>query len=150
MGEIFKFSCLGIIALIILGVFAAITGGGDDKVVEAPSIKPKQEAQTTTPVTKEEQKKEELEKEDSKKDEVSKNKLGISKAEFDQIQNGMSYEEVKNIIGSDGKVISERRQAGDQFYTIMYSWKSEKGLGANARFMFQEGKLKNKSQFGLK
>jgi hypothetical protein len=149
MGEIFKFACLGIIALIVLGVIVAIEGEGDDKV-EAPITKTKQKAQTTVPVVKEEQKKEEPKKEEPKKEEVPKNKPGISKTEFDQIQNGMSYEEVKNIIGSDGKVISERGQAGDQFYTIMYSWKSEKGLGANARFMFQEGKLQNKSQFGLK
>ncbi|CAH2464436.1 MULTISPECIES: DUF3862 domain-containing protein [Bacillus cereus group] len=149
MGEIFKFACLGIIALIVLGVIAAITGGGDDKV-EAPSTEPKQEVLTTTPVTKEEPKKEEPKKEEPNKEEAPKNKPGISKAEFDQIQNGMSYEEVKNIIGSDGEVMSESGQAGDQFHTIMYSWKNEKGLGANARFMFQEGKLQNKSQFGLK
>ncbi|EOO71750.1 DUF3862 domain-containing protein [Bacillus mycoides] len=135
MGEIFKFACLGIIALIVLGVIAAM----DDKV-EAPSTEPKQEAQTTAPVTKEE----------PKIEEAPKNKPGINKAKFDQIQNGMSYEEVKNIIGSDGKVISEGGQAGDHFHTIMYSWKGEKGLGANANFMFLEGKLQNKSQFGLK
>lgn len=149
MGEIFKFACLGIIALIVLGVIVAIKGGGDDKV-EAPITETKQKAQTTMPIIKEEQKKEEPKKEEPKKEEAPKNKPGISKAEFDQIQNGMSYEEVKNIIGSDGKVISESGQTGDQFYTIMYSWKSEKGVGANARFMFQEGKLQNKSQFGLK
>nr|WP_088326653.1 DUF3862 domain-containing protein [Bacillus cereus] len=149
MGEIFKFSCLGIIALIVLGVIVAIEDASDDKVA-APITEIKQKAQTTAPVIKEKTKKEELEKEDSKKEEEQKNKPGISRDEFDQIQNGMSYEEVKNIIGSDGKVISESGQTGDQFYTIMYSWKSEKGLGANARFMFLEGKLQNKSQFGLK
>ncbi|ALZ64585.1 hypothetical protein FORC13_p100 (plasmid) [Bacillus cereus] len=149
MGEIFKFACLGIIALIVLGVIAAITGGGDDKV-EAPSTEQKQEDPATVPVIKEEPKKEDPKKEEPKKEEVPKNKPGISKAEFNQIQNGMNYEEVKKIIGSDGEVVSKSGQAGDQFYTIMYSWKSEKGLGANARFMFQEGKLQNKSQFGLK
>ncbi|WP_257144213.1 DUF3862 domain-containing protein [Bacillus cereus] len=91
-----------------------------------------------------------MKKENFKKEEAQKNTPGISKAEFNQIKNGMSYEEVKSIIGNDGKVISEIAQTGNQFYTIMYSWKSEKGLGANARFMFQEGKLQNKSQFGLK
>ncbi|QIW21221.1 DUF3862 domain-containing protein [Bacillus thuringiensis] len=139
MGKIFKFGCLGFIVLIVLGVIVALAGGGDDKV-EAPSTEPKQEAQTTAPVTKEE----------PKIEEAPKNKPGINKAKFDQIQNGMSYEEVKNIIGSDGEVISEGGQAGDQFHTIMYSWKGEKGLGANANFMFLEGKLQNKSQFGLK
>lgn len=149
MGEIFKVSCLGIIALIVIVVIVVIEGAVDDKV-EAPITEIKQKAQTTAPVIKEETKNEEFEKEDSKKEAVQKNKPGISRDEFDQIQNGMSYEEVKNIIGSDGKIISESGKTGDQFYTIMYSWKSEKGLEANARFMFQEGKLQNKSQFGLK
>ncbi|MDA1553048.1 MULTISPECIES: DUF3862 domain-containing protein [Bacillus cereus group] len=152
MGKIFKFGCLGFIALIVLGAIAAALGGGDDKK-ETTSSEPKQETQA--PAAKEEPKKEEVKKEEPKKEEpkkeeAPKNKPGISKAEFDQIQNGMSYDEVKAIIGSDGEVLSESGQAGEQFHTIMYKWDGEKGFGANANFMFQEGKLQNKSQFGLK
>lgn len=152
MGKIFKFGCLGFIGLIVLGVIAAALGGGYDKK-EKTSTEPKQETQA--PAAKEEPKKEEVKKEEPKKEEpkkeeAPKNKPGISKAEFDQIQNGMSYDEVKAIIGSDGEVLSETGQAGDQFHTIMYKWDGEKGFGANANFMFQEGKLQNKSQFGLK
>ncbi|PGA33291.1 hypothetical protein COL81_26815 [Bacillus toyonensis] len=152
MGKIFKFGCLGFIALIVLGAIGAALGGGDDKKEKA-STEPKQETQA--PAAKEEPKKEEVKKEEPKKEEpkkkeAPKNKPGISKAEFDQIQNGMSYDEVKAIIGSDGEVLSETGQAGDQFHTIMYKWDGEKGFGANANFMFQEGKLQNKSQFGLK
>ena len=140
MGKIFKFGCLGFIALIVLGAIAAALGGGDDKK-ETTSSEPKQETQA--PAAKEEPKKEE-----PKKEEAPKNKPGISKAEFDQIQNGMSYDEVKAIIGSDGEVLSESGQAGEQFHTIMYKWDGEKGFGANANFMFQERKLHNNSQFG--
>ncbi|ETT88907.1 MULTISPECIES: DUF3862 domain-containing protein [Bacillus] len=147
MGKIFKFGCLGIIALIVLGAIGAALSGGDDKKEKA-STEPKQETQA--PVAKEEPKKEEVKKEEPKKEEAPKNKPGISKAEFDKIQNGMSYDEVKAIIGSDGEVLSETGQAGEQFHTIMYKWDGEKGFGANANFMFQEGKLQNKSQFGLK
>ncbi|MDA1860937.1 DUF3862 domain-containing protein [Bacillus tropicus] len=152
MGKIFKFGCLGFIGLIVLGAIAAALGGGDDKK-ETTSSEPKQETQA--PAAKEEPKKEEVKKEEPKKEEpkkeeAPKNKPGISKAEFDQIQNGMSYDEVKAIIGSDGEVLSESGQAGEQFHTIMYKWDGEKGFGANANFMFQEGKLQNKSQFGLK
>lgn len=147
MGEIFKFGCLGIIALIVLGAIGAALSGGDDKKEKA-STEPKQETQA--PATKEDPKKEEVKKEEPKKEETPKNKPGISKAEFDKIQNGMSYDEVKAIIGSDGEVLSETGQAGEQFHTIMYKWDGEKGFGANANFMFQEGKLQNKSQFGLK
>ncbi|KXI52410.1 MULTISPECIES: DUF3862 domain-containing protein [Bacillus cereus group] len=142
MGKIFKFGCLGFIGLIVLGVIAAALGGENDKK-ETTSSEPKQETQA--PSTKETPKKEE-----TKKEEAPKNKPGVSKAEFDQIQNGMSYDEVKAIIGSDGEVLSESGQAGEQFHTIMYKWDGEKGFGANANFMFQEGKLQNKSQFGLK
>ncbi|MBJ8090217.1 DUF3862 domain-containing protein [Bacillus cereus] len=153
MGKIFKFGCLGIIALIVLGAIGAALGGGDDDKKEKASTEPKQETQA--PAAKEEPKKEEVKKEEPKKEEpkkeeAPKNKPGISKAEFDQIQNGMSYDEVKAIIGSDGEVLSETGQAGEQFHTIMYKWDGEKGFGANANFMFQEGKLQNKSQFGLK
>ncbi|PGB21675.1 hypothetical protein COM06_30045 [Bacillus toyonensis] len=153
MGKIFKFGCLGFIALIVLGAIGAAMGGGDDDKKEKASTEPKQETQA--PAAKEEPKKEEVKKEEPKKEEpkkeeAPKNKPGISKAEFDQIQNGMSYDEVKAIIGSDGEVLSETGQAGDQFHTIMYKWDGEKGFGANANFMFQDGKLQNKSQFGLK
>ncbi|CAH2465608.1 DUF3862 domain-containing protein [Bacillus mycoides] len=151
MGKIFKFGCLGFIGLIVLGIIASALGGGDDKK-EKSSTEPKQETQAPAAkeTPKEEVKKEEPKKEEAKKEEAPKNKPGISKAEFDQIQNGMSYDEVKAIIGSDGEVLSETGQAGDQFHTIMYKWDGEKGFGANANFMFQEGKLQNKSQFGLK
>ena len=74
----------------------------------------------------------------------------ISKAEFDQIRNGMSYEEVKYIIGGEGEMLSESGNPGDQFYTVMYSYKGKGGLGANANFMFQNGQLQNKSQIGLR
>lgn len=53
---------------------------------------------------------------DNKKETTSiapKNKPVISKAEFDQIQTGMNYGEVKNIIGSDGEIMSESGQDGD-------------------------------------
>ncbi|MFA2809049.1 DUF4352 domain-containing protein [Bacillus mycoides] len=50
MGKIFKFGCLGFIALIVLGIIAASLGGGDDKK-EQSSTGTKQE--TTAPVAKE-------------------------------------------------------------------------------------------------
>lgn len=133
MGKIFKFGCLGIIALIVLGIIIAALGGGGE------SEKTSKETST-----------QEQSKSDNKAKEESGNKEGISKAEFDQIQNGMTYEEVKGIIGSEGEVLSETGSAGDQFHTIMYKWDGEKGFGANANFTFQEDKLQNKSQFGLK
>lgn len=78
------------------------------------------------------------------------NKPSISKAEFDKIQNGMSYEEVTAIIGGPGEMNSETGEKGSQFYTVLYSYQGEGGFGANAILTFQGGKLENKTQMGLK
>ncbi|MDA2593848.1 hypothetical protein PDQ30_26855 [Bacillus cereus group sp. Bc065] len=90
-----------------------------------------------------------------KADEENKQRAGaskptISKDEFNRIENGMTYDQVKEIIGSDGEVMSEGGDKGTEYYTVMYMWKGEGSPGANANFMFQGGKLNNKAQFGLK
>ena len=77
------------------------------------------------------------------------NNTTMNKAEFDQIQNGMSYAEVVQITGCEGEVISAAGTDGDQFRTIMYKWKGHGGFGANSNAMFQGGKLISKSQLGL-
>ncbi|MGE1217546.1 DUF4352 domain-containing protein [Bacillus toyonensis] len=78
MGKIFKFGCLGFIALIVLGAIAAALGGGDDEKEKASS-EPKQETQA--PVAKEEPKKEEPKKELSKEGESSKVKIAVGSVE---------------------------------------------------------------------
>ncbi|MGG1516998.1 DUF3862 domain-containing protein [Paenibacillus oryzisoli] len=79
-----------------------------------------------------------------------KNKPSMSKAEFDQIQNGMTYAQVTEIIGGPGEIMSEVGEKGSEFYTVMYMYDGEGSLGANANLMFQGGKLNSKAQFGLK
>jgi len=74
----------------------------------------------------------------------------MHKAEFDQLKSGMSYKECTAIIGGPGEVVSESGSPGDQFYTVMYQYKGEGELGANANLMFQGDKLANKAQMGLK
>lgn len=86
----------------------------------------------------------------SSENEKVNNNPKMSKKEFDSIKNGMSYEEVVNIIGGDGELLSETGTSGEQFHTMMYSWEGENGLGSNANATFQNGKLVNKAQFGLK
>lgn len=74
----------------------------------------------------------------------------ISLAEFNEIQSGMEYQEVFDIIGSKGKILSETDAGlGDAYYTVMYQWTGEGSVGANASVMFQGGKVINKSQIGL-
>ncbi|RKF23598.1 hypothetical protein D6851_02465 [Altericroceibacterium spongiae] len=60
----------------------------------------------------------------------------------------MTPSEVEAIVGSPGEVISENELGGIR--TIMVQWDGENGFGANANAMFQDGKLIQKSQFGLK
>jgi hypothetical protein len=69
----------------------------------------------------------------------------VTKAEYDQIKEGMSYEEVCSIIGNRGEEQSRSDLAG--ITTVMYAWSNSNGSNMNA--MFQTGKLIQKAQFGL-
>lgn len=75
-------------------------------------------------------------------------KVLITLEEYNRIENGMTYEEVRDIIGGDGTLMSEVGEKDSPYYTVSYSWEG-KGLGANANFTFQGGKLSVKAQFGL-
>lgn len=74
----------------------------------------------------------------------------ITLAQFNQIQNGMSYQQVVQIIGRQGTVMSENNIDAGQFsvHTVMYTW--EAGFMANMNAMFQNDKLMSKAQLGLK
>lgn len=54
------------------------------------------------------------------------------------------------IIGGPGEIMSEVGQKGDDLYTVIYVYKGEGSLGANANFTFQSGKLQMEAQAGLK
>ena len=69
----------------------------------------------------------------------------VTKAEYDQVGNGMTYEQVTAIIGASGSELSRGDLAG--FTSVMYSWTNSNSSGMNA--MFQNGKLVQKAQFGL-
>lgn len=128
-----------IVAIVAISAYSG--GGTEEKATEKKTPEVTEKTQTSTEVTKEEPKKEEPKKEAPKKD-------GISKAEFEQIQNGMTYDEVKGIVGSEGELQSESEVAG--YKTVMYMFKGESGIGSNATMMFQNNELTSKSQFGLK
>jgi hypothetical protein len=70
----------------------------------------------------------------------------VTMAEYEQIHEGMSYEETVAIIGSPGEELSRSDMAG--YSTVMYSWQNDSGSNMNA--MFQNGKLVNKAQLGLR
>jgi len=66
-------------------------------------------------------------------------------AAYELIQKGMSYKQVRGIIGADGIETVRSELAGHT--TVMYSWKNRNGSNMNA--MFQDGELVTKAQFGL-
>jgi uncharacterized membrane protein len=73
----------------------------------------------------------------------------VTLAEFDQIQTGMTYEQVRDLIGSDGTVSSEVNIGGTQSKT--YTWEGPRVdfMSGSAIVIFQDGKVSSKSQFKL-
>ncbi|MDF3555519.1 hypothetical protein LAV92_28060 [Bacillus cereus] len=126
-----------IVAIVVIGVY----NGGSDNTKQ-----PTQKAEKSTNVTKEEPK--EKQPEVAEKTQTSSNEKTMTKAEFEQIQNDMSYEEVVKIIGSEGELQSESTVG--EYTSKLYTWKGEGGLGANANVTFSNNKVQAKSQFGLK
>ena len=78
--------------------------------------------------------------------EQKQDRLNLEK--FNKIETGMSYQDVVNIIGEEGTVLSES-EIGNIKSTI-YSWYGEGSIGANANVTFQNGKVVSKAQVGLK
>jgi hypothetical protein len=131
-----------IVIIVIIGIGAV--GGGED------GSEPNTAEPAATEPQAEQPKESEEKSEPQPKESEPENKPTISKAEFDAIKTGMTYEEVVEIIGSEGEVMSETGEEGTDLHTIIYSWDGEGEIGANANFTFQGGKLQNKAQFGLK
>jgi len=71
---------------------------------------------------------------------------GVTLAAYKRLRTGMTYSEVVRILGRDDTDISSNDIGG--FHTVMYQWQSD-GIG-NMNAMFQNGKLIQKAQFGLK
>ena len=79
-------------------------------------------------------------------DNASDNASGITADKFNQITMGMSYDQVKEIIGEDGKNISEADSGGS--VATMYQWDEADGIG-NVLVTIQDGTVSSKSQLGL-
>jgi hypothetical protein len=72
----------------------------------------------------------------------------VTKAEYDRVKMGMSYVEVVDILGPPDEELSQSEIAG--YVTVMYMWEGSGGLGANLNIMFQNDRVVNKAQFGLR
>lgn len=142
MKKLFKLGCFGFIGLIALGVI--IGALADTETTENAT---EEKANTSTSETTESEPANTEPKEEAK--EEPKEDGTISLEEFNSIENGMTYDQVVEIIGGEGVVQSEVGGEGEQFHTIMYSWDGETGFGANASVTFQGGVVESKAQFGL-
>ena len=72
---------------------------------------------------------------------------GVTLAQYGQVQPGMTEADVFGIIGT-GQETVRSDMAG--IVTVMYEWPGSGSLGANMNAMFQNGRLVQKAQFGLR
>lgn len=73
----------------------------------------------------------------------------ITREEFNQIKAVMTYQEVKDIVGSAGSIVAESTVAG--YTTVIVSWDGDPAnIGSNANVTFQNGVVVGKAQAGLK
>jgi hypothetical protein len=127
MKKFLKIIGIGFGIIIVMGVVAMFTAGGE---TEPASSEPKTEKTDTETATKE-------------KDIVKK----PGKAEFEQVKNGMTIEEVEKILGP-GSMDAESESGNVKIQ--MYSWQAKGDLGANITVSFMNGKVDTKAQFGIK
>jgi hypothetical protein len=77
----------------------------------------------------------------------------VTLSKYSRLADGMCYAEVRRIVGEPGEEISRNHMDGipgvmASLDTVMYSWTN--GNGSNMNAMFQNDKLVQKAQFGLK
>ena len=73
----------------------------------------------------------------------------ITMAEYNQIKEGMTYDEVCDIIGAEGELGADSSFGG--YSAEVYTWKGTLYFisGANASISFMNGKVTAKAQVGL-
>lgn len=71
----------------------------------------------------------------------------ITLEEFEKIETGMSYNDIVDIVGCEPKVLSESEIMGIKSTMYMYYGKDHI---SNANITVQDGKVKSKSQLGLR
>jgi hypothetical protein len=71
----------------------------------------------------------------------------VSLAQYQKLAIGMSYAAAHQALGCEGTEMSRSDVAG--YATVMYTWNGST-LGGNMNAMFQNDRLINKSQFGLR
>ncbi|MBP0018974.1 MAG: hypothetical protein J7647_15675 [Cyanobacteria bacterium SBLK] len=81
------------------------------------------------------------------KEKIQEAQKSLTMADYDAIPNGISLEEAQALLGSNGKEMSSSEVAGIK--TEIHIWENNPPT-SNITLTFQDGKLANKAQFGLK
>jgi hypothetical protein len=71
---------------------------------------------------------------------------GVTMANFNKVQTGMTYAEVCGIFGGPGEMMAQSEFMGTS--SEIYSWDASSGFG-NCTITFMNGKVQSKAQFGL-
>lgn len=79
---------------------------------------------------------------------VSEESEYITKAEYNAIETGMSYDEVKEIVGSAGEITSQVESNGIKI--VIVTWYGNGMAGSNANVTFTNDEVTGKAQVGLK
>lgn len=74
----------------------------------------------------------------------------ITLEQFNQVQAGMTVDEVFAILGGPGEVAAESGKAGEPMHIVSYQYWGKGVTGSNASFTFMEGKMDMKAQAMLK
>lgn len=72
----------------------------------------------------------------------------ITKAEYKRIKRGMTYSQVKYLVGGKGKLVYSSDY--EDYSYRLYSWKGRGSSGANADVTIEDGYVIGKSQHGLR
>ncbi|WP_100009884.1 DUF3862 domain-containing protein [Lentibacillus sediminis] len=144
MKKFMKFGCLGFLGIIALFVVIAVVsiGGETEDTASNDTTETENSGNDNSGETN-------ASEENSGEASEPEDDSTITGDEFEQISNGMTYEEVVEVIGSEGTVQSETGEEDSQFHTVIYSWDGADGWGANAMLTFQGGELQSKSQAGV-
>ncbi len=70
----------------------------------------------------------------------------LNAANFNKLETGMKYADVVKILGSEGEIVGDSGLSGGK--TVMYKWTGSGG--SFVKVIFQDGKLLDKVQTGLR
>ncbi|SPF40543.1 exported hypothetical protein [Candidatus Desulfosporosinus infrequens] len=78
-----------------------------------------------------------------------KNTVAISKAKYNQLEYGYTYEKVKSLLGDTGDVVTESGIKGNKSYTVTYLCHVKSPSGGEVFLAFKGNKLVNKMEVNL-